>query len=96
MIARSVRVVLVNPQEDRNIGSVCRAMKTMGFGELRIVGHRSVDRREAGITAVQATDVLDRAVHCDTLEEAIGDSVLTAGVSRRRGRWRKYFALSPE
>jgi TrmH family RNA methyltransferase len=96
MTARSVRVVLVRPKEDRNIGSVCRAMKTMGFGDLRIVGHESIDRREVGITAVHATDVLDRAVHCQTLEEAVKDSVLTAGVSRRRGRWRKYFALNPE
>jgi TrmH family RNA methyltransferase len=71
-------------------------MKTMGFSTLCIVGHQPVDRGEAAITAVHAADVLDRAKHCETLEEAVQDSVLIAGISRRRGRWRKYFALTPE
>jgi TrmH family RNA methyltransferase len=71
-------------------------MKTMGFGTLCIVGHEIIDRREAAITAVHALDVLDRAVHCETLEQAVQDSVLVAGFSRRRGKWRKYFALTPE
>ena len=96
MTARDVRIVLMRPKEDKNIGSVCRAMKTMGFGALAIVGHDSVNRSEAAITAVHAVDVLERAIHCETLEEAVRDAVLVAGVSRRRGKWRKYFALSPE
>jgi tRNA/rRNA methyltransferase len=96
MKAPSIRIVLVRPNEDKNIGSVCRAMKTMGFGALTIVGHKPIDRAEAAITAVHAVDVLERAIHCETLEEAVGDAVLVAGVSRRRGKWRKYFALSPE
>lgn len=96
MTARNVRIVLVRPKEDKNIGSVCRAMKTMGFGSLAIVGHNSVDRSEAAITAIHAADVLERAIHCETLAEAVQDAVLVAGVSRRRGKWRKYFALSPE
>ena len=96
MTARDIRIVLVRPKEDKNIGSVCRAMKTMGFGSLTIVGHDSVNPAEAAITAVHAADVLERAIHCETLEEAVRDAVLVAGVSRRRGKWRKYFAVSPE
>jgi TrmH family RNA methyltransferase len=96
MTPRNIRIVLVRPKEDRNIGSVCRSMKTMGFATLCIVGHEAIDRNEAAITAVHAVDVLDRAVRCETLEQAVQDSVLVAGVSRRRGRWRKYFALTPE
>jgi tRNA/rRNA methyltransferase len=96
MTARNIRIVLVRPKEDKNIGSVCRAMKTMGIGSLAIVGHGSVDRSEAAITAVHAVDVLERAIHCETLEEAVRDAVLVAGISRRRGKWRKYFALGPE
>ena len=96
MTVRNIRIVLVRPKEDKNIGSVCRAMKTMGFGSLYIVGQDRVDRREAAITAVHAVDVLERAIHCETLEEAVRDAELVAGVSRRRGKWRKYFALSPE
>jgi tRNA/rRNA methyltransferase len=96
MTARDIRIVLVRPKEDRNIGSVCRAMKTMGFGALYIVGQRKIDRSEAAITAVHAVDVLEQAIHCETLGEAVRDTTLAAGVSRRRGKWRKYFALSPE
>jgi TrmH family RNA methyltransferase len=96
MTAQNVRIVLVRPNKDKNIGSVCRAMKTMGFSTLCVVGHETIDRGEAAITAVHAVDVLDRAKRCETLEEAVQDSVLVAGISRRRGKWRKYFALNPE
>jgi len=96
MTARNIRIVLVRPKENKNIGSVCRAMKTMGFGTLYIVGNENIDRSETAITAVHAVDVLDGAVRCETLEEAVRDSVLVAGISRRRGKWRKYFALTPE
>ncbi|MBN2552022.1 MAG: TrmJ/YjtD family RNA methyltransferase [Spirochaetales bacterium] len=96
MTPADIRIVLVRPKEDRNIGSVCRAMKTMGFAALRIVGRQTIDRREAAATAVHAVDVLDGAVRCRSLAQAVEDSVLVAGVSRRRGKWRKYFALTPE
>jgi len=96
MTPADIRIVLVRPKEDKNIGSVCRAMKTMGFGALHIVGRQNIDRREAATTAVHAVDVLDRAVCCDSLAQAVEDSALVAGISRRRGKWRKYFALTPE
>jgi TrmH family RNA methyltransferase len=92
----NIRIVLVEPQESKNIGSVCRAMKTMGLGALYIVGGKPVNRAEALVTAVHAVDVLDRAVFCGRLEEALEDTVLAAGITRRRGKWRKYFALTPE
>jgi len=63
---------------------------------LYIVGQNRFDRNEAAITAVHAVDVLDRAVRCSGLEEAIRDAVLVAGITRRLGKWRKYFTLSPE
>jgi TrmH family RNA methyltransferase len=71
-------------------------MKTMGFSSLYIVDHPHIDRSQAAITAVHAVDVLDRAVHCQTLDAAVQGSALVAGISRRRGKWRKYFALTPE
>ena len=91
-----LRVVLVAPQEARNVGQVCRAMKTMGLRRLYLVGAERIDTREAAVTALHARDVLETAVHCASLEEALRGTELAAGVSRRRGRWRKYFALDPE
>jgi tRNA/rRNA methyltransferase len=91
-----IRVVLVEPQDNRNVGQVCRAMKTMGLRRLYLAGAARIDREEAGITALRARDLLEQAVSCATLEEALRGTSLAAGVSRRRGRWRKYFALDPE
>jgi len=96
MTEAGIRIILVRPKENKNIGAVCRAMKTMGLDSLYIVGGEKIDRAEAAITAVHAVDVLDRAVLCTTVEEAVGDSVLVAGITRRRGRWRKYFAITPD
>jgi tRNA/rRNA methyltransferase len=91
-----LRVVLVRPQEPRNVGQVCRAMKTMGLGALYLVGAEGLDLAEAAVTAVHAQDLLEGAVACSTLPEALRGTALAAGLSRRRGRWRKYFALDPE
>ncbi len=91
-----IRVVLVSPQEARNVGQVCRAMKTMGLSRLYLVGAGHIDTREAAVTALHARDLLEGAIHCAGLPEALRGTALAAGVSRRRGRWRKYFALDPE
>ena len=86
----------MNPKNSRNVGAVCRAMKTMGLTGLTVVGGRSIDRKEAGVLAVHAGDILERAIWADSLEEAVQDAVLVAGITRRRGRKRKYLSLSSE
>ncbi len=91
-----LRVVLVRPQEPRNVGQVCRAMKTMGLDSLYLVGAPGLDLAQAAVTALSARDLLERAVVCSGLPEALHGVALSAGLSRRRGRWRKYFALDPE
>jgi TrmH family RNA methyltransferase len=91
-----LRVVLVRPQEPRNVGQVCRAMKTMGLDSLYLVGAPGLDLAQAAVTALSARDLLERAVACAGLPEALRGVALSAGLSRRRGRWRKYFALDPE
>jgi len=93
---RNVKVVLVEPLDSRNVGSVCRAAKSMGIRRLEIVGGRGLDLEEARVTAVHAADVLEAARYRSGLDEAVRGCVISAGVSRRRGRRRKYFALSPE
>lgn len=93
--AAAVRFVLVEPRDSRNVGAACRAMKTMGFRSLYLVGASGIDLRQAAVTAVHAADLLQEAVFCRELGEAIEGVALAAAVSRRRGRWRKYFALGP-
>ena len=93
---REVRIVLVRPREPRNVGAACRAMKCMGLRSLAIVVEGLIDPSQARVLAHYAADVLDEAtVHAD-LRDAIGDAVLVAGTTRRRGRNRKYFTVFPE
>jgi TrmH family RNA methyltransferase len=91
-----VRFVLVRPRDPRNVGAACRAMKTMGFSSLAVVLGPLIDPEQAGVLAHHARDVLEGALFCTDLEQAIFDSCLVAGTTRRRGRNRKYFTLFPE
>lgn len=92
-----VRIVLACPDENRNIGSVCRAMKTMGIDELAIVPcGRHYDSSEVAVTAVHAFDVFEHARFFDTLSEAVQDCALAVAYTRRQGRQRKMSTVSPE
>jgi len=91
-----VRFVLVRPRDPRNVGAACRAMKTMGFTSLTVVLGPPIDPEQAGVLAHHARDVLEGALFCTDLEQAIGGASLVAGTTRRRGVNRKYFALFPE
>lgn len=90
-----IHIVLVDTQDGANIGSVCRAMKTMGITRLVIVGEREYEETRVRTLALHARDVWEGAVRHNTLQEALSDSVLTVAVTRRRGKFRKASALSP-
>ncbi len=93
-----VCIVLVRPEGDINVGSVCRAMKTMGLRALRLVGaaRSAFDEQRIKTWAVHAFEVFDEAQFFDTLPEALADTATAAGISRRRGAWRKQVSLLPE
>ena len=91
-----VRIVLVDTQDGANIGSACRAAKTMGIERLVIVGGREYDEDRVRTLALHASDVWENAERFDTLEEALGKSIFTVGATRRRGKFRKMSAYSPE
>ncbi len=94
--AAHVRIVLVRPKDPRNVGAACRAMKCMGLNDLAIVLDSLLDPSQARVLAHYAQDVLENARVCTDLGEAIGDAVLVAGTTRRRGKNRKYFSVFPE
>lgn len=77
------RIVLVNTSHPGNIGSVARAMKTMGLCDLYLVGPAQFPHPKAVELATGATDVLDNAVVVETLNEAIADCSLVIGTSAR-------------
>jgi len=79
-----VRIVLSRPSHPGNIGAAARAMKTMGVTRLTLVAPRDFPSAEAWARASGATDVLDTAVVCATLDEALRGTVFVAGFTARR------------
>ncbi|MDP4490224.1 tRNA (cytosine(32)/uridine(32)-2'-O)-methyltransferase TrmJ [Pseudoalteromonas piscicida] len=83
MALEDIRIVLVNTSHSGNIGSVARAMKTMGLSKLYLVDPACEVDSHASALAAGATDVLGAATKVDTLQEAIADCALTIGTSAR-------------
>jgi tRNA/rRNA methyltransferase len=71
-------------------------MKSMGITRLTLVSPFSINLTEVYQMAIHAREIFDAAIIVDSLEEALADSVLSAGVTRRRGAKRKWFSLLPE
>lgn len=92
----NIRFVLVEPRESGNIGACARAMKNMGFRNLCLVNPAASLNADAKWFACHAGDVLEKALVCHTLAEAIGDVTLVVGTSRRKGRRRGVFMEAGE
>jgi tRNA/rRNA methyltransferase len=82
-----VRFVLCRPSHPGNIGAAARAMKTMGFTDLRLVAPERYPAKEAQWMATNAGDVLEDAKVHATLQEAIGDCVAAFAMSARGREW---------
>lgn len=82
----NIRIVLVNTSHPGNIGAVARAIKNMGLSQLVLVEPRKFPHDEATWRAASATDVLDGARVCASLEEAVADCGLVVGTSARGRR----------
>lgn len=80
----NLRVVLVETSHPGNIGAAARAMKVMGLSRLYLVNPRCAVDDEARARSSGALDVLEHAVVCDGLDEALADTVLAAACTSRR------------
>lgn len=81
-----LRFVLVETSHPGNVGSVARAMKTMGFSRLILINPRLpevLSHPEAIAMASGAQDILAQAVIVDSLQEALHGCSLAAAVSAR-------------
>ncbi|HEY3986047.1 tRNA/rRNA methyltransferase [Cedecea sp.] len=84
-------IILVSPARPENVGAAARAMKTMGFTELRIVASDAHLQPPARWVAHGAGDILDGVRHFDTLAEALGDVDFTiATTARSRAKFHYY------
>jgi tRNA/rRNA methyltransferase len=81
-----LRIVLVQTSRPGNIGSVARAMKTMGFSELVLVNPRfegALMHEESVAFASGAADILERTRVVGSMEEALDGIHFAAAVSAR-------------
>ena len=78
-----VRIVLSHTSHPGNIGAAARAMKTMGLSRLALVNPKSFPDPEAVSRAVGADDILDRAMVCSSLDEALSGCVFAVAASAR-------------
>ena len=86
----NIRVVMVRPRGSGNIGSVARAMKNTGLGELVIVGTARTRSFWARAMAVHGREILSQARCVESLREAVGDCGLVVGTTCRSGLYRKH------
>lgn len=89
-------VLLCRAEEGGNVGSTCRAMKTMGLSRLVLAGCPDYDADRVRMMAVHAFDLYESAERFPDLGSALGTFSLSAGFTRRRGERRKSFSLSVE
>ncbi len=82
-----VRIVLCRPSHPGNIGAAARAMKTMGYADLRLVAPERFPAPEAAWMATHAADVLGAARVHATLHEAIADCSAAFALSARPREW---------
>ena len=82
-ILNNVRVVLSHTTHPGNIGAAARAMKTMGLQSLYLINPQRFPDQQADAMAASAADVLQNAVVCGSLDEALQGVVLVAGMSAR-------------
>lgn len=87
----NIYFVLIEPGEPGNIGAAARAIKNMGFSNLCLVNPPPMPSDEARWFACHATDVLDSAVVCSSINDAIKDKAIIIGTSRRSGKKRGIF-----
>ena len=82
-LLNQVRIVLVEPTHPGNIGSVARAMKTMGLSHLVLVKPKKFPHYEATKLAAGAESVLLDASIVSSVSEAINDCTMVLGTSVR-------------
>lgn len=86
--------VLVRPAVPENVGAAARALKTMGFDRLRIVGSTVHSEHKASILAHGSRDILAAATDYPDLGSALVDVDLAVATSAKNRHDMRY-ELSP-
>jgi len=79
----NIRVVLSHTTHPGNIGAAARAMKTMGLSQLYLINPRLFPDPQTTAMAAGADDVLEKAVVCRSIDEALHGVVFTVAMTAR-------------
>lgn len=80
----AIRFVLVQPEHPGNLGASARALKNMGFADLRVVGRPSLAQHPDAVRMAHgAEEHLGRITWTTTLSEALEGCLWTLGTTRR-------------
>ncbi|WP_312558653.1 tRNA/rRNA methyltransferase [Atlantibacter hermannii] len=84
-------IILVSPARPENIGAAARAMKTMGFNQLRIVASDAHLQPATRWVAHGAGDIIDNIQVYPTLADAVADmDFIIATTARSRAKFHYY------
>ena len=84
-------IILVSPARPENIGAAARAMKTMGFNQLRIVASDAHLQPATRWVAHGAGDIIDNIQVYSTLADAVTDmDFIIATTARSRAKFHYY------
>ena len=89
-----ISFILIEPQVPENIGASARALKTMGFSDLRMVNPIGFPHKKAYIVAHASHEILDQAKIFSTFEEAVSDlDFLIATTAKKRSSYVDFIPL---
>ena len=91
MKKEKIAIILVSPENPDNIAAAARAVKNMGFSDLRLIAPPRAWQRKAKKMAMSASDILEKTGEFSSLREAVRDLGLVAGMTRRVGGHRGAF-----
>lgn len=91
-----VRVVLVRPASEGNVGAAARGMLNMGLSDLVLVDPRVAKSDPVRWMAHGAEDVVARARTVATVADAVADCTLVVATTGRRRRWRSWPVLDTD
>jgi len=83
-LLKQFRIVLCETSHPGNIGSVARAMKTMGFSDLYLVNPKDFPSKHAQALACEAEDILKKATVVTSLKVALKNINHVIGFTARK------------
>ncbi|RRJ84325.1 tRNA/rRNA methyltransferase [Aestuariirhabdus litorea] len=90
-----IAFILVEPVLPENVGAAARALKTMGFRDLRLVNSEHHKAKQAQWLAHGSREILEQAQSYPDLDSAIADLDLVVGTTAKKRHQRNYI-YSPQ